>query len=94
MSTESISSASLPLHPSTQTTSHPLAPLSGAEIQNASSLIKAQWPEGTDLKFKTVTLQEPPKAETVPFLEAEFNGWDLPRLERRVFVNYYLRSTV
>lgn len=30
----------------------------------------------------------------VPFLEAEFNGWDLPQIERKVFINYYLRSTV
>ena len=94
MATESISSASLPLRPSTQSTPHPLAPLTGAEIQNASALIKAQWPTGTDLQFKAVTLQEPPKAEMVPFLEAEFQGGNLPQIERKVFVNYYLRSTV
>lgn len=94
MATESISSASLPLRSTTHTAAHPLAPLSGAEIQNASSLIKAQWPADTNLQFKALTLQEPAKADMVPFLEAEFNGWDLPRIERRVFVNYYLRSTV
>lgn len=94
MATESVSSASLPLRPSAQAVAHPLAPLTGSEIHNASSLIKAQWPSGTDLHFKAVTLQEPSKADTVPFLEAEFHGWDLPQIERKVFVNYYLRSTV
>lgn len=94
MATESISSASLPLRPTTQPASHPLAPLTGAEIHNASALIKTQWPSGTDLHFKALTLQEPPKAEMVPFLEAELQGGNLPQIERKVFVNYYLRSTV
>ena len=73
---------------------HPLAPINSDEIQNAVELVKAQWPSNTDLHFKAITLQEPAKAEMVPYLEAEFSGSSLPTIDRRVFVTYYLRMTV
>ena len=73
---------------------HPLAPINADEIQNAVALVKQQWPANTDLHFKALTLQEPAKAEAVPYIEAEFHGYDLPQIERRVFVSYYLRQTV
>ena len=71
MATESIST-SLPTRPAKQAYIHPLAPISSTEIENAVALVKAQWPSGTDLHFKAITLEEPKKAEMVPFLEAEF----------------------
>jgi primary-amine oxidase len=74
--------------------SHPLAPLSASELQNAAAIIKASWPAHTDLHFKVVTLQEPPKASVLPFLEAEHGGTSLPEIPRKAFVNYYIRNTV
>lgn len=85
---------SLPVRTSKATVAHPLAPLSAQEIQEASSLIRNQWPEKTDLQFKVLTLEEPAKAEMVPFLEAEFKGQGLPSIDRRVQIAYYIRKTV
>lgn len=87
-------SESLPVRTSKTTVSHPLAPLSAQEIHTASSLIRTQWPEKTDLQFKVLTLEEPAKAEMVPYLEAEFKGQSLPSIDRRVMVAYYIRKTV
>ncbi|KAK4545123.1 hypothetical protein LTR36_003674 [Oleoguttula mirabilis] len=92
MATES-ASTSLPLRSAKQTGTHPLAPLSAEEIEGTVSIIKAQWPTNADLQFKSVTLEEPAKAEMVPYLEAEFHGDSLPNIDRRVSVNYYLRKT-
>lgn len=74
-------------------TQHPYAPLSTTEIVNASSLMKAKWPQGTDLQFKMVTLAEPPKKDVLPYLEAERTGTSLPHIDRVAFVSYYLRKT-
>lgn len=92
MSTQITADAS----PSTAKTmqSHPLAPLSAAELQNAASIIKASWPARTDLHFKVVTLQEPPKAEVIKYLEAEHEKKPLPTVSRKAFINYYIRNTV
>ena len=87
-------STSLPVRTSKQSVTHPLAPLSAQEIQAASSLIYNQWPENTDLQFKVITLNEPAKAEMVPYLEAEFQEQRLPSIDRRVMVAYYIRKTV
>lgn len=92
MSAETISS-SLPVRPAKQSYTHPFAPLAGDEIKNAAHLIKSQWPSNTVLHFKAVTLEEPAKAEAVPYLEAEFHGDSLPTIDRRVFVSYYLKNT-
>jgi primary-amine oxidase len=73
---------------------HPLAPLSAAELQTAASIIKASWPAHTDLHFKVVTLQEPPKAEVLKYLEAEHGNKPLPLVSRKAFINYYIRNTV
>lgn len=73
---------------------HPLAPISSDEIQRSVSLIHQSWPTDTNFQFKAVTLQEPAKAETVPYLEADFHGGDLPHIDRRAFVAYYIRNTV
>ncbi|KAK4447762.1 putative copper amine oxidase [Podospora aff. communis PSN243] len=73
--------------------SHPLGPLSGDEIVQASSLIRAAWPEDVDLYFRVVTLREPAKAELVPYLTAERAGEPTPGIDRRAFVVYYFRGT-
>ncbi|PPJ59462.1 hypothetical protein CBER1_02401 [Cercospora berteroae] len=92
MATQSVAN-SLPVRTAKQNNLHPLAPLDRNEINNAVSLVRAQWPEGTDLHFKTIMLQEPAKADMVAYLEAESQGSHLPAIDRRVFVTYYLRMT-
>lgn len=93
MATESIA-APPAVYTAKHSETHPFAPISADEIRNAVSIIKSQWPADTDFQFKSVTLQEPTKAEAVPYLEAEFHGDDLPNIERRIFVTYYIRNTV
>lgn len=77
-----------------QQESHPFEPLSADEIRTAVKLISEQWPPGTDFQFKAVTLEEPPKAEVLPYLEAEHSGKPLPAIIRKAFVTYYLLRTV
>lgn len=80
----------------TTTLQHPIGPLTASEISASSKLIKEQWPQGTDIQFKVITLKEPNKSELVPFLAAEHAGHTLPfeSIDRRSFVNYYIRNTV
>ncbi|KAF2213612.1 hypothetical protein CERZMDRAFT_120834 [Cercospora zeae-maydis SCOH1-5] len=92
MATQSVATP-LPVRTTKQNNIHPLAPIDRNEINNAVRLVQAQWPEGTDLHFKSIMLQEPAKAEMVPYLEAESQGSPLPTIDRRVFLNYYLRRT-
>lgn len=75
-------------------TSHPLGPLTAAEITQSSDLIRAQWPEGTEFQFKIVTLLEPLKDELVPYLDAEKAGQSPKPIERKSQIVYYLRNTV
>jgi primary-amine oxidase len=58
---------------SNDTPPHPLSPLSIAEAELARDLIKAHH-RGTLLHFRLIELQEPPKAQLVPFLELEHAG--------------------
>ena len=97
MSTEQITNsksiASVP--PKSKSISqHPLSPLTGAEISQATKIIHAIYPAKTKLQFKAITLQEPPKAQLLPYLDTDHNGRALPSIERKVFVNYYIRNTV
>jgi len=80
--------------PAKQQVAHPLAALSAAEIAATAQLVKGAWPAQTDIHFKVITLQEPPKAEVVPYLEAEHSGGQTPTIARKAFVNYYIRNTV
>lgn len=80
--------------PQKQLNLHPLAPLSADEISVAAGLVRNLWPAGTDLHYKAVTLEEPPKAQVLPFLEAEHGRGPVPSIQRKAFVNYYLRNTV
>ncbi|TVY33067.1 Copper amine oxidase [Lachnellula subtilissima] len=72
---------------------HPLGPLTASEITNSSQLIKSLWPTQTNIQFKSITLQEPSKAELVPFLAAERTAQATPTIDRRSFVVYYIRNT-
>lgn len=85
--------APLPIRTTTSSLVHPLAPIDAQEIKQAASFVRAQWPAGTDLHFKSITLQEPAKTETIPYLEAHISGQSLPKIDRRVTVTYYIRKT-
>lgn len=80
--------------PAKQEISHPLSPITASEITHASQLIRGLWPANTNLQFKAITLEEPPKAQVLPYLEAEHTGAPLPSIERKAFINYYLQNTV
>ena len=77
-----------------QWVAHPLCPITASEIKSAADLIKGRWPSKTDIHFKTITLEEPAKAELVPYLESEHRGSRLPHIDRKAFVSYYIRNTV
>lgn len=93
MSTEVVT-PSPAIRPAKQVAKHALEPLSADEITGAAELVRSVWPSQTDLHFKVITLLEPPKAEVIPYLQAEHTGAPLPSIDRKVFVNYYLRNTV
>jgi len=86
--------SSLPVWAAKQSATHPLAPIDATEIRQAVSSVQSQWPAGTDLHFRSITLQEPAKKEVVPYLDASALGATLPQIDRRVFVTYYIRKTV
>lgn len=86
-------SSSLPIRTAKRVDSHPFAPLSRDELATASGLVQSQWPVGTDLQFKAVTLEEPAKVEAVPYLAALRNGDSPASIDRKAFVNYYIRKT-
>lgn len=79
---------------SKKTVCHPLSPLSASEITRSSQLIRALYPSQIDLHFKVVTLDEPPKARLIPYLDAEHHGRTVPALDRKAFLCYYIRNTV
>lgn len=93
MSVEQIAT-SLPIVGRKAAPQHPLGPLTAFEITESSRLIKSLWPEDTKLQFKSITLQEPSKAELSPYLAAGHSGQSTPTIERRSFVVYYIRNTV
>jgi len=73
---------------------HPLCPLTASEITTTADLIRSVWPANIDLRFKVITLEEPAKKQLAPFIDAEHNGGELPAIDRRAFVSYYIRNTV
>ncbi|KAF2115588.1 copper amine oxidase [Lophiotrema nucula] len=92
MSTETIATTPS-ARPTKSVPTHPLAPLSATELTSAAAIIKASWPAHTDIHFKVVTLEEPPKAEVLAYLDAEHSGRPLPAISRTAFLNYYIRNT-
>lgn len=93
MSTEEVPLASI-TESAENKTDHPLCPITASEIQQTARLIKGSWPSKTDIHFKGITLEEPAKAQLVPYLEAEHRHNKLPSIDRRAFVSYYIRNTV
>ncbi|KAL1310980.1 hypothetical protein AAFC00_001200 [Neodothiora populina] len=89
----SLQSSSLPVRTGKTTVSHPFAPLSREEISAAAALVQSQWPANTELQYKAVTLDEPAKAEAVPYLTATRRGETPKSIDRKAFVNYYIRKT-
>ncbi|KAK1753035.1 copper amine oxidase [Echria macrotheca] len=83
----------VPIVKETASPVHPLGPLTAEEIKQSSSLVRALWPAEQALQFKVVTLEEPAKAELLPYLTAERAGQPVPVLDRRVFVLYYFKAT-
>ena len=77
-----------------QLPTHPLSPLTASEITRSAKLIKDLYPSNADFQFKVITLQEPEKAQLVPYLDAEHYGKKLPVLDRKAQVCYYIRNTV
>lgn len=73
---------------------HPFTPLTSSEITAAAQLIKQLYPEDVELQYKTITLQEPNKADVIPFLVAEHEGRHQDPPPRRAFATYYIRNTV
>jgi primary-amine oxidase len=73
---------------------HPLSSLSAQEIALTAVIVKRLWPPSADLHFKIITLQEPRKDELLPYLEAGHGSGKVPLIERKVWVNYYVRNTV
>ncbi|KAL8695390.1 MAG: hypothetical protein Q9218_000149 [Villophora microphyllina] len=73
--------------------SHPLSPLTSSEITNAAKLVQRLYSGSTSLQYKAITLEEPQKAQLVPYLDAEHRGDETPTIERRAFVCYYIRNT-
>ena len=93
MSTDQISYAPMAA-PVKQIATHPLCPITAAEIKQSVDLIRSLYPAKTDFVFKAITLEEPQKAQLVPYLDAEHSGRKLPHIDRKTFVCYYLRNTV
>ncbi|EFX05222.1 copper amine oxidase [Grosmannia clavigera kw1407] len=71
---------------------HPLADLTAEEVVQAANLIRAQHP-GAQLAFKAITLEEPDKALTLQYLEAEHAGRSVLPPKRIAFAAYYIRKT-
>ena len=72
---------------------HPLTQLSEAEINHARDCIIKSHGANSSLLFKSIYLNEPKKADLVPFLELEHAGKlneDTPRPARLAQVEYDL----
>ena len=80
--------------PSKSVVAHPLCPLSADEISRAGDVLKTKYPSNTVLHFKVITLQEPPKTQMVAYLDAEHAAGQLPHIDRKAFISYYIRNTV
>ncbi|KAL4750026.1 hypothetical protein BDW72DRAFT_194270 [Aspergillus terricola var. indicus] len=65
------------------TTLHPFDPITPGEITLATRILQAAFP-GVKLRYKKIDLQEPIKAEVVPYIEAERLGKPLPRKPTRL----------
>jgi primary-amine oxidase len=80
-------------HVKSEAALHPLDPLSPSEITKASEVLHNSYPADSPIHFKAVTLDEPPKAFVIPYLEAEHAGRPLPIVPRTAYVLYNLLNT-
>ncbi|KAL4785038.1 copper amine oxidase [Aspergillus varians] len=62
---------------------HPFDPITPGEITLATRMLQAAFP-GVALRYKKIDMQEPIKAEVVPYIEAERLGKPLPRKPTRL----------
>ncbi|KAL2822708.1 copper amine oxidase [Aspergillus cavernicola] len=62
---------------------HPFDPVSPGEITLATKILEAAFPN-TALRYKKIDIQEPIKAEVIPYIEAERLGNPLPPKPTRV----------
>lgn len=76
------------MSPAVVPTLHPLTPLTPEEIRSCASVLRSAYPPNVDFNFKAITLDEPPKAALISWLEG--SGEELPR---RGYVCYYIRNT-
>ncbi|KAL4876380.1 copper amine oxidase [Aspergillus karnatakaensis] len=65
------------------TTLHPFDPITPGEITLATKVLQAAFP-GVKLRYKKIDIQEPIKAEVVPYIEAERLGKPLPTKPTRL----------
>ncbi|KAF9895358.1 hypothetical protein FE257_000262 [Aspergillus nanangensis] len=65
------------------TAPHPFDPITPGEIQLATKILAAQFPN-VQLRYKKIDVQEPIKSEVVPFIEAERLGKPLPARPTRL----------
>ncbi|KAL4874436.1 copper amine oxidase [Aspergillus karnatakaensis] len=73
---------------------HPFDPLLPGEVRLATAIIRAALP-GVDIRFKTIDIQEPIKADVIPLIEAERLGkpLDVPRPARLLFSYFHRLDT-
>lgn len=62
---------------------HPFDPITPGEITLATKILSAAFP-GVNLRYKKIDMQEPLKAQAVPYLEAERLGKALPAKPARL----------
>jgi primary-amine oxidase len=72
---------------------HPLDPLSPAEITSATAILRSVYPAGSPIHFKAVTLDEPAKHLVLPYLDAEHKGSALPIVPRTAYILYVMVNT-
>lgn len=71
---------------------HPLDPLLPSEIATAAKIVRDRF-AGSYINFRAITLREPPKAEVLPYLQADRNGSTLPRTPDRIaYIQFYQDS--
>lgn len=62
---------------------HPFDPITPGEISLATKILHGAFP-GVSLRYKKIDMQEPIKAEVIPYIEAERLGKPLPRKPTRL----------
>lgn len=77
-------------HTMSSTSLHPFDPITPGEIQLAVRVLQAAF-SGVPLRYKKIDLQEPIKADVVPYIEAERLRQPLPSRPARILLAYFNR---